>query len=89
MKVEVVYARADRQVLVSLEVGESATVEQAIRESGLLERFPEIDLARNKVGIFSTLCGLNQRLKPGDRVEVYRPLITNPRVLRKNRAAKK
>jgi putative ubiquitin-RnfH superfamily antitoxin RatB of RatAB toxin-antitoxin module len=88
MRIEVVYARAGLQALVVLDVGESATVEEAIRASGLLERFPEIDLAHNQVGIFSAVCGLNRRLKQGDRVEIYRPLIADPRELRRSRAAR-
>lgn len=87
VKVEIVYARADVQVLVELELGESATVQEAIEQSGLLARFPEIDLSRNKVGVFSKLCDLSHRLGPGDRVEIYRPLRVNPQDLRRSRAA--
>ena len=89
MRVEVVYARAEVQMLVDLEVGEAATVKQAIEQSGLLDRFPEIDLTRNKVGIFSQLCGLEQRLTAGDRVEIYRPLQADPQELRRSRAAQR
>lgn len=84
---EVVYARPKVQALVTVELGEGATARDAIQRSGLLERFPEIDLARNKVGVFGTLCALDRRLYPGDRVEIYRPLRTDPQALRRRRAA--
>ncbi len=87
MKVEVVYARVDVQVVVALELGETATVRQAIERSGLLVRFPEIDLTRNKVGIFSQPCELERTLMEGDRVEIYRPLTADPQELRRSRAA--
>lgn len=86
-KVEVAYARPDRQWLVAVEVAQGATVEQAVRASGILEKCPEIDLAGNKVGIFGKLCKLDQRLRAGDRVEIYRPLIADPKEVRRKRAA--
>lgn len=85
--VEVAYARDDVQVLLDVELEEGATVEQAIRRSGVLERFPEIDLAANKVGIFGKLTKLDAALKERDRVEIYRPLIADPKEVRKQRAA--
>lgn len=88
MRVEVAYAKPDEQALLALDMPEGATVEDAIRASGLLQRFPEIDLEHNKVGIFSKLCKLDQTLRPGDRVEIYRPLLTDPKEARRVRAAK-
>lgn len=88
MKVEIAYARPDVQVILPLQVTEATTVETAIRRSGILERFPEIDLSQNKVGIFSKPCKLEQTLREGDRVEIYRPLIADPKESRRNRAAK-
>ena len=86
---EVVYAKAGEQVLVCLKLPEGATVETAIAASGLLERFPEIDLYVNKVGIFGSVCDLGRRLKPNDRVEIYRLLLQDPKDSRKQRAAKR
>ena len=87
IKVEVAYARPDRQVIVPLNVPEGTTVEQAILDSGILEQFPEIDLEKNKVGIFGKLVKPAQVLRDGDRVEIYRPLIADPKEIRRQRAA--
>lgn len=84
--VEVVYALPDRQTLRKLELEEGATVEDAIRRSGVLEAFPEIDLARNKVGLFSKLVKLDETLRDRDRVEIYRALIADPKEVRRKRA---
>jgi len=88
VEVEVVYAKPEQQVLVALKMPETATVEQAIKSSGLLARFPEIDLNACKVGIFAKICALDQVLKQGDRVEIYRPLLHDPKDARRQRAAK-
>ncbi len=86
--VEVAYARPDVQVLLPVELEAGATVEEAVRRSGVLERFPEIDLGgRNKVGIWGRVTRLNQPLRDGDRVEIYRPLIADPKEVRRQRAA--
>jgi len=89
MRIEVAYAKPREQVIVAVEVGADTTVETAIHQSGLLSRFPEIDLGINKVGIFSKPCGLDQRLREGDRVEIYRPLLADPKEARRSRAAKR
>jgi len=89
MQVEVAYARPDRQILLPVEVAEGATVGEAIRASGILAKCPEIDLAAATVGIFSKPCTLDRRLRPGDRVEIYRPLVADPKEARRSRAAKK
>ncbi len=85
--IEVAYAKADIQVLLSLEVSPPITLQQAIEQSGILARFPEIDLTQNKVGIFSKLKKLNAPLRAGDRVEIYRELIADPKAVRKQKAA--
>lgn len=85
--VEVAYARPDEQVILALQVPDGSTIEDAIRRSGVLERFPEIDLATNKVGVFGKVGKLDQPLVAGDRVEIYRPLIADPKEARKQRAA--
>ena len=87
IQVEVAYARLDAQALLSVTGDPGMTVREAIDLSGILERFPEIDLAINKVGIFGKLTKLDQPLVSGDRVEIYRPLIADPTAQRKKRAA--
>jgi putative ubiquitin-RnfH superfamily antitoxin RatB of RatAB toxin-antitoxin module len=86
-QVEVAYAQADIQVILPVEVEEGATLRQAIERSGVLNRYPEIDLAVNKVGVFGRLAKLDEPLRARDRVEIYRPLIADPKEVRKQRAA--
>ncbi len=85
--VEVAYALPERQVIIKLEVPADATLEQAIDASGILEKFPGIDLGKNRVGVFGKLGKLTDPLHAGDRVEIYRPLIADPKQIRKQRAA--
>ena len=85
--VEVAYARSDAQTILKLRVPQGTTLEQAVRESGILERFPDIDLANNQLGVFGKLNKPNAELRNGDRVEIYRPLIADPKEVRKQRAA--
>ena len=87
MNVGVAYTEPDVQFWVRIEVPEGSTLHDAIQRSGLLERFPHIDLNAQKVGIFGKLAKLNAEIKDGDRVEVYRPITTDPRAVpRRNRA---
>ncbi len=72
MRVSVAYAGKHHQSWVEFDVGDDATVEQAILQSGLLEKLPEIDIASMKVGIFGKFTTLGSRLSEGDRVEIYR-----------------
>lgn len=81
------YARPDEQFLEPLSVPVDATIETAIERSGLLQRCPEIDLAINKVGVFGKTAKLTATLNEGDRIEIYRPLIADPKEARKKRAA--
>lgn len=87
MRVEVAYALPHQQTLMSLNVTVGSSVESAIHQSGLLNQFPEIDLAQNKVGIFSKLVALDTVLRERDRVEIYRPLIADPKEIRRQRAS--
>jgi putative ubiquitin-RnfH superfamily antitoxin RatB of RatAB toxin-antitoxin module len=87
--VEVVFANPAEQTLVALKLAEGSTIEEAINASGLLNRFPEIDLSINKIGIFGSVCSLDRTLKQNDRVEIYRPLLNDPKETRRIRAAKK
>jgi putative ubiquitin-RnfH superfamily antitoxin RatB of RatAB toxin-antitoxin module len=88
IEVEVAYANPEQQVLVALKMPAGATVEQAIHASGLLSRFPEIDGTDLKAGIFGSVCKLDQTVRQADRVEIYRPLIHDPKEARRQRAAK-
>lgn len=87
IQVEVAYARADEQAIISVEVPAGATLEQAIVQSQIQERFPEIQLKTAKVGVFGKLSKLSALLRAGDRVEIYRPLLADPKEVRKKRAA--
>ena len=88
IEVEVAYATPEQQVILALKMPEGTTVEQAIHASGLLSRFPEIDGTDLKAGIFGVVCKLDQPVKQADRVEIYRPLIHDPKEARRQRAAK-
>ena len=87
IRVEVVYAKGPQQALLSVDLPEGQTVKDAIERSGILGRFPDIDLAVNKIGIFGKVTTLDNTLADGDRVEIYRPLIADPKEARKKRAA--
>ena len=87
LRVEVCYALPDKQVLVPVTVPEGATLQQALEASGLLDKHPEIDLKKNKFGVYAKLTKLDAVLRDRDRVEIYRPLIADPKEVRKQRAA--
>ena len=86
MQVEVAYAKPEEQVILLITVEEGCQAQAAIQRSGILERFPEINLAQNKIGIFSKIVELQTVLRGGDRVEIYRPLISDPKQARRARA---
>jgi putative ubiquitin-RnfH superfamily antitoxin RatB of RatAB toxin-antitoxin module len=85
--VEVVYALKDKQELVTLKLPVGVTAREAVERSGLPGKFPEIDLAKNKLGVFAKLVKPDMALRDRDRVEIYRPLIADPKEVRKQRAA--
>lgn len=87
--VEVAYAHPEAQVVIEVTVHPGATVAEAIERSGVCKQFPEIDLSSNKVGRWSHVVALNDTLRSGDRVEIYRALIADPKEVRRQRAAKK
>lgn len=87
IRVEVAYARPDRPILRALHLAPGSTVGEAIGACGLLAECPEINLERNRVGIFGRLARLDAPLRDGDRVEIYRPLIADPKEARRRRAA--
>ncbi|MEY3201824.1 MAG: hypothetical protein RIR70_1374 [Pseudomonadota bacterium] len=84
--IQVAYALTGRQELVELRLPEGTTVQQALDASGLLQKHPEIDFAKNKVGVFGKLVKPDAVLRTGDRVEIYRPLIADPKEVRRKRA---
>lgn len=88
--VEVVYAAIDRQVLLSVTVPAGTTVRAALLKSGICEAFSELDLASCPVGIFGkVIVDPDKRpVQPGDRIEIYRPLLADPKEVRRLRAAK-
>ena len=85
--VDVIYALPTRQDVVSLQLPTGGTVQQAIEQSRLLVKYPDIDLTKNKVGVFAKLVKLDSTLRDRDRIEIYRPLIADPKEVRKKRAA--
>jgi putative ubiquitin-RnfH superfamily antitoxin RatB of RatAB toxin-antitoxin module len=87
LPVEVAYALPDEQVILEINVETGTTVRQAIELSGILDRYPQINLDQDKVGIFGKLTKLDTALRAKDRVEIYRPLIADPKEIRKQRAA--
>ena len=86
INIEVVYALAHKQTLLNVKVPRATTLADAIKISGILEKHPEINLASNKVGIFAKLSKLDAVLRDKDRVEIYRPLIADPKEVRRKRA---
>ena len=88
IKVEVAYALPGEQIVHLVEGEPGMTVGQAIERSGILQEHPEIDLSKNKVGVFGKAAKPDAVLYPGDRVEIYRPLIADPKEARKKRASR-
>jgi putative ubiquitin-RnfH superfamily antitoxin RatB of RatAB toxin-antitoxin module len=88
--VEVAYALADQQKLLRLHLPHGTTVRQAALQSGMQEYFPDLDLLNGPLGIFGKAVAKPEErvLEEGERVEIYRPLIADPKEVRKQRAAK-
>ena len=86
INIEVAYASSRESIILSVSIPVGSTIKQGIELSGILEKYPEIDLTRNKVGIFSKLKPLDETLNEGDRIEIYRPLIADPKDARRSRA---
>lgn len=84
--VEVVYALPQEQRVFTLVVNKTMTVEEIIAQSGVLELYPEIDLNNNKVGVFSRNVKLDATIQDKDRIEIYRPLLADPKEIRRKRA---
>jgi putative ubiquitin-RnfH superfamily antitoxin RatB of RatAB toxin-antitoxin module len=90
IEIEVVYGLAHKQKLISMQVEQGTTVRQGAELSGLDKEFPELNIAESKLGIFGKTVRSpdTEVLKEGDRIEIYRPLIIDPKAARANRAAK-
>jgi hypothetical protein len=89
MRVEVAYALAHEQLILPVDVPVNVTIEDAIAQSGITKKFPDIDEANLRVGVFGNEKKLSDTLRAGDRVEIYRALIIDPKQARKNRLANK
>lgn len=87
MKITIAYAVPGRQVLLVHDVPEGTTIQAAIESSGILEQLPQVDLQKNKVGIFSKAKPLDTVLNAGDRVEIYFPVTVDPKTLPKRKPA--
>lgn len=81
MKIGIAYALPQRQIWLNVEMPEGATIKDAIERSGILNQFPEINLDQQKVGIFGKVSKLDAVLSDGDRVEIYRPIICDPKTV--------
>lgn len=88
INIEITYALPLKQTLMTVKVDVGATIEEAINSSGILTMHEDIDLSSNKVGIWSKTKKLHEVLREGDRIEIYRPLIADPKEVRKRRAEK-
>ena len=87
IRVEVVYALADQQTIMAVEVGQGTTVREAVIASGVLERHPEIDFVTADFGIWNERVVPDYCVSDGDRIEIYRPLIADPKTMRRQRAS--
>jgi uncharacterized protein len=88
IQIEVVYALPMNQTSLMLKVNIGSSIEDIIRESGILARHPEINLETNKVGLFGHTMALTTKLDKASRIEIYRPLIADPKEIRRQRAEK-
>lgn len=88
ISLEVVYGTPEKQALLEVVVEQGTTVKEAIMASGIVKRFPDINLEVLKVGIWNRTCKLTDLPKKGDRIEIYRPLIADPKEARRRRAEK-
>ena len=87
INVDVCYGLPEKQLLIKVKLSEGSTLQQALEASGILVKHPEIDLKKNKFGVFAKLSKVDTVLRDRDRVEIYRPLIADPKEVRKQRAA--
>ena len=86
MKIEIAYALLEKQKIYTLEIEESVTIREAVALTAVLDDFPEADIADCKLGVFGKVVADKYQLQEGDRIEIYRPLIADPKEVRKQRA---
>ena len=86
INIEVAYALPEEQLILAVNVDSGTDAETAIKLSGILEKFPEIDIKNSKIGIFGKVVKIDTQLNDGDRIEIYRPLIADPKEIRRQRA---
>lgn len=86
-KIEIAYATPQKQVILEREVKPGTSIREVVKQSGINQHFPEIDLENCKLGIFSKPVAADYELSDGDRIEIYRPLIADPKEIRRQRAA--
>ena len=84
--IEVAYALPQKQIIIPIKIKPGVTAEEAIKASGIIKKFPEIDLKINQIGIFGKLTQLDHVMRERDRIEIYRPLIADPKEIRRQRA---
>lgn len=87
INIEVAYALPDEQTIIPLQVDKNISINDAIIQSKILEKYTDIDLKKQKIGIFGKVIKKGTRLYAGDRIEIYRPLIADPKEARRKRAA--
>ncbi len=87
INVEVAYATPEKQLILPVNVDKGTTAGAAIVQSGIMMEFPEMDLENSKIGVFGKVVPMTKVLEDGDRVEIYRPLIADPKEVRRKRAA--
>jgi putative ubiquitin-RnfH superfamily antitoxin RatB of RatAB toxin-antitoxin module len=85
--IEVAFALPQKQMIIPIKIKAGVTAEEAIKASGIIKKFPEIDLKINQIGIFGKLTQLDHVMRERDRIEIYRPLIADPKEIRRQRAA--
>lgn len=84
--IEVAYANPKKQIIITFQAPKNISVKEAIALSGIEKKFNEIDLTKNKLGIFGKITSLETKLKHKERIEIYRPLIADPKEIRRKRA---
>lgn len=89
IKIEVAYAAPQDQRIFTVEIEVGSTIQAAIQRSGILAIYPEIDLTKQKVGIFSKSRQLSDLVNDDERIEIYRPLIIDPKEARRAKAKRK
>ena len=87
INIGIVYALPHEQELLELQAPQQTTAGEAVRLSGIMEKHPEIDLGKSRLGIYGKLTGADAVLRDNDRIEIYRPLLVDPKEVRRKRAA--